>query len=162
MNLRTEKTDSHIVAYNFPLFFISDEHEKAIAYSSLASSKDEPKSKRRVLVVDDSPDVVEMLRFLLTHAGFDVVTATSALSALGTAREQHFDAVISDIGMPAMDGFELAKSLRNLPGYESVPMIAVTGYGPVYDRPDAYAAGFTDYMTKPIDFGSLLLKLKHL
>ncbi len=65
---------------------------------------DEPQIKRSALVVDDVTDVTDMLSVLLTHAGYDVVTAGSAPAALAAAGKQHFDVVISDIGMPEIDG----------------------------------------------------------
>ena len=103
------------------------------------------------MVVDDVSDITEMLSVLLTHAGYDVTTASSAQDAIALAREHHFDVVISDIGMPEMNGYELAKALRLLPGYETVPMVAVTGYSMFDDRSRSLTAGFNEHVTKPID-----------
>jgi CheY-like chemotaxis protein len=106
---------------------------------------------RWALVVDDVSDVTEMLSMLMTHAGYDVSTAASAQDAIALAREHHFDVIISDIGMPEMNGYELAKTLRSLPGYETVPMVAVTGYSMFDDRSRSLTAGFNEHVTKPID-----------
>jgi CheY-like chemotaxis protein len=106
---------------------------------------------RSALVVDDVSDVTEMLSMLLTHAGYDVTCASTAPEALARAREQRFDMVISDIGMPEMNGYELAKALRSLPGYEAVPLVAVTGYSMFDDRSRSLTAGFNEHVTKPID-----------
>jgi CheY-like chemotaxis protein len=106
---------------------------------------------RWALVVDDVSDVTEMLSVLMTHAGYDVTTAASATDAIALAREHHFDVIISDIGMPEMNGYELAKALRSLPGYETVPMVAVTGYSMFDDRNRSLTAGFNEHVTKPID-----------
>jgi CheY-like chemotaxis protein len=111
---------------------------------------------RLALVVDDVADVTEMLAVLLSHAGYRVVTAASAPAALTAARERQFDVVISDIGMPMMNGYQLARELRLLPGYESVPMVAVTGYSMFDDRERSRTAGFNAHMTKPIDPRALL------
>jgi CheY-like chemotaxis protein len=92
----------------------------------------------------------------LTHAGYEVATANSAAGALATARERRFDIVISDIGMPEMNGYELARALRTLPGYETIPMVAVTGYSMFNDREQSLKSGFTAHMTKPIDPRALL------
>jgi two-component system CheB/CheR fusion protein len=92
-----------------------------------------------------------MLSVLLTHAGYDVSCAATAPEALALARGQHFDVVISDIGMPEMNGYELAEALRSLPGYETVPMVAVTGYSMFDDRSRSLTAGFNAHVTKPID-----------
>ncbi len=113
-------------------------------------------SKRRALVVDDVIDVTEMLSVLLTHAGYDVVTATSAPAALAAATSRQFDVIISDIGMPGMNGYELAKALRALPDYETVPMVAVTGFSMFDDRERSLNSGFNAHMTKPIDPRALL------
>jgi CheY-like chemotaxis protein len=120
-------------------------------------SSDTPIDEQRVaLVVDDVADVTEMLSVLLTHAGYEVVTAASAPQALTAARQQKFDIIISDIGMPEMNGYQLAREMRLLPGYENVPMVAVTGYSMFNDRERSATAGFTAHMTKPIDPRALL------
>jgi CheY-like chemotaxis protein len=119
-------------------------------------STSELKVKRRALVVDDVLDVTEMLEVLLTHAGYDVVTASSPFKAITSAKDQQFDLVISDIGMPEMNGYELCKKLRELPGYRTIPMVAVTGYSMFDDRERSLRSGFTAHMTKPIEPRALL------
>jgi CheY-like chemotaxis protein len=116
----------------------------------------EPQERRSALVVDDVADVTEMLAVVLTHAGYSVVTAASAPAALKAARERQFDVIISDIGMPEMNGYQLAREMRLLPGYETVPMVAVTGYSMFDDKQRSTNAGFNAHMTKPIDPRALL------
>jgi CheY-like chemotaxis protein len=116
----------------------------------------EPRERKSALVVDDVADVTEMLAVVLTHAGYSVVTAASAPAALQAARERQFDVVISDIGMPEMNGYQLARELRVMPGYEAVPMVAVTGYSMFDDKERSTKAGFNAHMTKPIDPRALL------
>jgi two-component system CheB/CheR fusion protein len=111
---------------------------------------------RLALVVDDVSDVTEMLSVLLTHAGYEVVTALSARGALEAVRSQRFDVIISDIGMPEMNGYQLAREIRTLPGYEKVPMVAVTGYSMFDDKARSLNAGFTAHLTKPIEPRALL------
>lgn len=118
--------------------------------------------KRRALVVDDVTDVTDMLSVFLTHAGYEVVTANSAPAALDAARKGQFDIVISDIGMPEMNGYELVKTLRTYPGYEVIPMVAVTGYSMFNDREQSLRSGFTAHMTKPIDPRALLNLIEQL
>jgi CheY-like chemotaxis protein len=118
-------------------------------HEQLSSRKTE--KIRCALVVDDVDDVTEMLSVLMTHAGYEVSTASRAREAIALAREHHFDLVISDIGMPEMNGYELAQALRSLPGYETVPMVAVTGYSMFDDRSRSLTAGFDEHVTKPID-----------
>jgi two-component system CheB/CheR fusion protein len=116
----------------------------------------DPQERRTALVVDDVADVTEMLAVVLTHAGYSVVTAASAPAALKAARERQFDVIISDIGMPEMNGYQLAREMRQMPGYETVPMVAVTGYSMFDDKERSTKAGFNAHMTKPIDPRALL------
>jgi len=115
------------------------------------SSRAKSEAHRWALVVDDVADVTEMLSVLMTHAGYEVSTASNAQDAIALARDHQFDVVISDIGMPEMNGYELAKALRLLPGYEKVPLVAVTGYSMFDDRNRSLTAGFSEHVTKPID-----------
>ena len=105
----------------------------------------------RALVVDDNSDIREMLAAFLQYSGYEVVTASSAAAALKTARARLFDVIISDIGMPEMNGYELAQALRALPDYEAVPMVAVTGFAMYDDHDRAIQAGFNAHLSKPID-----------
>jgi len=114
-------------------------------------SVEDTEKRRWALVVDDVADVTEMLSVLMTHAGYEVTTASSAQEAIALAREHHFDMVISDIGMPEMNGYQLAETLRTLPGYDTVPMVAVTGYSMFDDHNRSLSAGFNEHVTKPID-----------
>ena len=116
----------------------------------------------RVLVVDDAPDVTELLALLMSHAGYEVATAFSATEAFDAARAGRFDAVISDIGMPGMNGYQLAEALRALPGYRSTPLIAVTGFTHIEDRERAHRAGFDLFLHKPINPSDLLDAVRRL
>jgi len=119
-------------------------------------------ASRSALVVDDVTDVTEMLSVILSHAGYIVVTAASARDALEAARKQHFDVIISDIGMPEMNGYQLAREIRLLPSYSSVPMVAVTGYSMFDDKQRALNAGFNAHLTKPIYPRALLELIEQL
>ena len=115
---------------------------------------DEPqvsKDRPRALVVDDAPDVTEMLAILLQYAGYEVVKVYSGPQALNAAQSELFDVVISDIGMPGMNGYELAEAVRALPDYQATPMIAVTGFTMYEDRDRALRCGFNAFLTKPIN-----------
>jgi len=109
-----------------------------------------------ILIVDDVADVTEMIAMFLKHAGFEVTTANSADSALRLTADTHFDLIISDIGMPEMNGYELAESLRNTDDYSHTPLIAVTGYTEHDDRGRSLRSGFNAHLTKPIDPAQLL------
>jgi CheY-like chemotaxis protein len=112
--------------------------------------------KRSVLVVDDVADVTEMIALFLKHAGYEVTTADSAQAALRLANEKAFDVIVSDIGMPEMNGYELAESLRRRAEYQGIPIIAVTGYSEYDDSGRASRAGFDAHLIKPIDPSELL------
>ena len=138
---------------------------KAFARGAANRSVPRQKAKRKqavraprhsVLIVDDVPDVTEMIGLFLKHAGYEVVTADSAQAALKIANEQAFDVIISDIGMPEMNGYELAESLRTRAEYQGIPIIAVTGYSEYDDRSRALQSGFNAHLTKPIDPSELL------
>jgi two-component system, chemotaxis family, CheB/CheR fusion protein len=85
-----------------------------------------------------------------------VMTANSAANALRLTADTHFDLIISDIGMPEMNGYELAESLRNRDDYSHTPLIAVTGYTEYDDRGRSLRAGFNAHLTKPINPSQLL------
>src|SRR2546421_1459926 len=143
-------------------FLPSREGQDAPHSPAKQSSLGNSEKKVWALVVDDVSDVTEMLSVLLTHAGYEVSTASCARDAIALAREHHFDVIISDIGMPEMNGYELAKALRSLPGYEAVPMVAVTGYSMFDDRNRSLTAGFNEHVTKPIDPRAFLQLIEQL
>ena len=140
------------IAAHFSSQFLPSRGQQSRPHSSHEQvSIKHSEASRTVLVVDDVLDVTEMLAMLLTHAGYEVSTACCARDAIALAREHHFDVIISDIGVPEMNGYELAQTLRSLPGYEAVPMVAVTGYSMFDDRMRSLNAGFNEHVTKPID-----------
>ena len=109
-----------------------------------------------VLIVEDNQDTALMFKVILEQAGYEAVTVSSAAAALDTARTEHFDVVVSDIGMPGMNGYELARELRALPHYSSTPIIAVTGFSNYYDHHEAISCGFNAYLKKPVASTKLL------
>ena len=111
--------------------------------------------RRRALVVDDSPDVADMLTIVLRRAGYEVETAYSASQALMAAFARRFDVIVSDIGMPDMDGYELVRRLRELPEYRATPMVAVTGFASYDDRERSLGEGFSAHLSKPVDPATL-------
>lgn len=132
--------------------FFAQENDRfgdAPVFDSAAPSED--RRKPVALVVDDVVDVTEMLSVFLSLAGYEVVTAHSASAAISAAQSQRFDVVISDIGMPQMNGYELAQALRATPGYEAVPLVAVTGFSVYDDHERSKRSGFNAHLTKPID-----------
>ena len=106
---------------------------------------------RRILVVDDNVDVVETTTMLLTLSGHQVRSAKDGLQALHVAGEFMPDVVLLDIGLPLMDGYEVARRLRQMPGTAGALLVALTGYGQQGDRERGKDAGFDGHMLKPVD-----------
>jgi PAS domain S-box-containing protein len=105
----------------------------------------------RVLVVDDNVDAANMIAMMLQHFGHQTETVYSAQSALEMAVKYHPDFVVLDIGLPGMDGYEVARRLRRIPELKDTRLIAATGYGQEADRQRSEEAGFDYHLVKPID-----------
>ena len=103
----------------------------------------------RVLVVDDNVDTVLSFSILLRASGHDVFTANDGITAVQLASEHRPDAVLLDIGLPGINGYEVAKRIRQQPGGTEVVLIALTGYGQDTDRQQSAAAGFNHHLVKP-------------
>ncbi len=105
----------------------------------------------RVLVADDNRDAAEMLGMLLRLAGFQILVTHDAQDALEIASRERPHAAILDIGMPGMNGYELARRIRAEPWGKDMMLVAVTGWGQENDRQRAESAGFDRHFTKPVD-----------
>jgi CheY-like chemotaxis protein len=106
---------------------------------------------RRVLIADDNVDAAESLALLLRFSGHCVVVAHDGLAALRLAARERPDVVVLDIGMPGMNGYEVARSLRREDWGRALRLIAVTGWGQDEDKRRAAAAGFDTHLTKPFE-----------
>ena len=111
----------------------------------------QPAQTSRVLVVDDNMDVADMLVMMLQMFGHEVQAAYSGQTALETAVEYQPDFVLLDIGLPDMNGYEVARRLRQQPQTKDVRLIAMTGYGQDSDRQLSQEAGFDLHLVKPVD-----------
>lgn len=115
----------------------------------------QPSPYYRVLVVDDNVDSAESMTMLLKFAGHQVQMAFDGLSALRVARSFLPQVVLLDIGLPKMNGYEVASELRKENGLEKAVLIALTGYGQAEDRQRSKLAGFDHHLTKPVDYDRL-------
>jgi signal transduction histidine kinase/CheY-like chemotaxis protein len=115
-----------------------------------------------VMVVDDNLDALEMVIEALKEGGIEAFGAASAREALDLALQIHPDIAVLDIGLPDMNGFELARALRSLPGGALLRLVALTGYGREQDKGAARAAGFDAFFAKPADIPALLDALHRL
>jgi CheY-like chemotaxis protein len=105
----------------------------------------------RVLVVDDCPDHTESLELLLGLWGFHARTAADGMQALAVAREYCPDVVLLDVGLPGMDGYEVARRLRAEDGLANTVLITVSGYAQEVDRERSRSAGCAEHLVKPIE-----------
>ena len=110
----------------------------------------------RILLVDDSPDILETMCELLESEGAVVTPADSGARGIEVATQNEFDVIVSDIGMPEIDGHKMMASIRQQGANRHTPSIALTGYGTLRDVEKAKAAGFTLHLRKPIDLQALI------
>jgi PAS domain S-box-containing protein len=108
-------------------------------------------SARRILVVDDNEDSAESLTILLSLAGHKTHTAYDGLEAIEAAAAFQPDVVLLDIGLPKLNGFEVARKIREQPWGQAMMLVALTGWGQDEDRRRSWEAGFNHHLTKPID-----------
>ena len=104
-----------------------------------------------VLIVEDNDDAREMLALLLERRGFRVATACDGGSGIEQALAERFDAAVVDIGLPAVDGYEVARRLRADPHSAGMRLVALSGYGRAEDRARSCDAGFDRHLVKPVD-----------
>lgn len=117
---------------------------------------------KRVLLVEDSVDVLCLLQVELETLGYEVDAAMRADVALAKAVRTPPDVIVSDLGMPGMDGFEFIKRIRKTAGFASVPAIALTGSSSDKDVQYALAVGFTAHVSKPVDARELARRIEQL
>ena len=110
----------------------------------------------KILAVDDSASMRQMVSFTLKGAGFDVVEACDGVDALGKAKSGKFDLVISDVNMPNMDGISLVKELRLLPNFKFVPILMLTTESTGEKKGQGKSAGATGWIVKPFNPEQLL------
>ncbi|MBD2705032.1 response regulator [Spirosoma sp. BT702] len=117
-------------------------------------------SKKRILIIDDDPRNIFALTATLRAKSFDCVSKQRAQDALDLlATDERIDAVLIDMMMPEMDGYEAIPRIKNLPNREDIPIFSVTAQAMVGDREKCLRAGATEYISKPIDVDRLLALL---
>ena len=130
-----------------------------VAGESVAPEKTESKPRSlkdlSVLIVEDSEDTLKLLSTMFSQRGSQVMQASSASEALDVASSDPPDIVISDIGMPDVDGYEFLQQLKQIPGMDGVPAIAISGYASDEDRRKALSVGYLALMPKPINVDAL-------
>ena len=115
--------------------------------------------KMHILVVDDNVDTATTTAMLLEMYGHTVSVEHSGENALATARSSPPNALLLDIGLPGIDGFELARQIRAAPATAKALLVAMTGYSRAQDRKKSLEAGFNHHLEKPVDIDTLLALL---
>jgi PAS domain S-box-containing protein len=130
----------------------------------LEAGAGEPRAERscHVLLVEDAPDTLEMLKVAFESRGYTSAACATPEEALRVAESGRFDIIVSDIGLPRIDGYELLARLRRLPHLQSVPALALTGYAAQRDAEAALAAGFDAHVPKPVDPAELAERMDQL
>jgi CheY-like chemotaxis protein len=113
-------------------------------------------------VVDDNVDALDTLASSLELLGYQTLRASDGPSALVLAERERPRVALLDIGLPMMDGYELARRLRDTPGLERIALVAVTGYGLLTDRDRSAAAGFDEHLVKPVTIEAVQTALERL
>jgi PAS domain S-box-containing protein len=116
----------------------------------------------RILLIEDAPDTLDMLRIVFESRGYVVVTCADAEEALRVAESERFDIIVSDIGLPNIDGYELITRLRGFEHLRGAPAVALTGYAAPRDAEAALAAGFDAHVAKPVDPAELVEQVEQL
>ena len=115
---------------------------------------------QRILIVDDEPFSLEVARSIVELAGLEGIVVDSGESAVRQAQQGRFAAILMDIQMPGMDGVEASGRIRQIPGYEDVPILALTANAFAEDIARYLAAGISQVLTKPLDLDKLLQALQ--
>ena len=118
--------------------------------------------KKKILIIDDEPDALELINFNLTAAGYLVATAEDGEEALKKARNLTFDLILLDVMLPQVDGFEVCKMLRRDEKTRDIPIIMLTAKAAEVDRVVGLELGADDYVTKPFSPRELILRIKAL
>jgi len=106
---------------------------------------------QHILIVDDSASMRQMVSFALTSTGYEVTQAEDGTIAVNCAKTRNFDAVITDVNMPNMDGITLIRTLRGLPGYRFTPLLMLTTESSLDKKSAGKAAGATGWLVKPFN-----------
>ncbi|ABV34800.1 response regulator receiver protein [Shewanella sediminis HAW-EB3] len=115
---------------------------------------------KRILAVDDSASMRQMVGFTLKTAGFDVTEASNGDEALKVAQKGEYDLVISDVNMPVMDGLTLIRNLRTLPAYKFTPLLMLTTESGTDKKQEGRSAGATGWIVKPFNPDQLLATVR--
>jgi two-component system cell cycle response regulator DivK len=121
---------------------------------------DSPENKGTILYVEDNPDNRLLVRRILLSEDYSLLEATDAMDALNVLKTAHPDLILMDINMPDMDGYTLTAKIKSLPGFERVPILAVTANVMRGDKEKTLEAGCDGYIQKPLDIEQLTREIE--
>jgi two-component system cell cycle response regulator DivK len=116
--------------------------------------------KKRILVIEDTEDNRQILRDLLTAAGYDIIEAVDGEAGVAMAMDQHPDLILMDIQLPVIDGYEATRRIKADPSTRHIPVVAVTSYALAGDEAKTREAGCDGYIAKPYSPRNLLAKVR--
>jgi len=116
-------------------------------------------SKKRILIVDDEPDITETLKFLMESEGFETIIALDGEEALKKAREENPDIMILDVMLPKINGYKVCRLLKFDSKYKHIPILMVTARSQEEDKIIGEETGADEYITKPFDINEILEKI---
>ncbi|NLV26802.1 MAG: response regulator [Methanomicrobiales archaeon] len=114
----------------------------------------------KILIIEDNEQNMYLIHFLLESHGYTVIEAENGLIGIEKAMKEHPDIILLDIQLPEMDGYEIARIIRNTNEINSIPIIAVTSYAMAGDKEKILSAGATDYIEKPINPATFVDQIK--
>lgn len=114
----------------------------------------------KILIADDDPDILELVNYKLQQTGYDITAVTNGADAISRAKETLPDLIILDVMMPFYSGIEVTLELRKIPEFVSIPIILLTAKSMELDTEKGFAAGASDYMTKPFSPRELVTRVQ--
>ena len=117
-------------------------------------------SKGLILVIEDDDDNMELIKFLLNKANYEVLTASNGHTGLEMANSKKPDLVLLDLAIPGIDGWNLAKRIRSTPDIAETPLVAVSAHIRPRDRQEAIDAGCNGFLTKPLDVANFVSNME--
>lgn len=115
-----------------------------------------------ILAVDDDEDILNLYRLQAEEQGYKVIVSDSAIEALVILKQARVDLIISDVLMPELDGYEFCRRVKDNPATKNIPFVFVSAMTALEELVVGYALGADDYITRPIDYGQLIVKIKHI
>lgn len=117
-------------------------------------------AKEKILIVEDEKNIAKLIRYNLEKSDYDCTVARTGEDALSILEKQHFNLIILDIMLPEMDGFEVCRNIKQVPGIKNIPIIMLTAKSEEVDRIVGLELGADDYITKPFSPRELILRIK--